>query len=49
MKNNLNQFKCLSIEDMLKFTLDMEYSGAVKKKLDRKVPIAEFKKQVVEH
>lgn len=29
---------------MLKFPLDTEYSGAVKKKLDGKVPIAEFKK-----
>lgn len=44
VKNNLNQFKCLSIEDMLKFPLDTEYSGAVKKKLDGKVPVAEFKK-----
>lgn len=35
---------------MLKFSLHMEYSGAIKKKKkDGKVPVTEFKKQVVEH
>lgn len=49
-ENYLNLFKCPTIEDMLKFSLHMEYSGAIKKKKkDGKVPVTKFKKQVVEH